>query len=51
MGNIFKLLGNLGNLTKMQEEVKNITDELARLEFEARRAVTWWWSKSAARSK
>lgn len=32
--NMFKMLGNLGNLAKMQQEVQNITEELAELKFE-----------------
>lgn len=32
--NMFKMLGNLGNLAKMQQEVQKITEELSKLEFE-----------------
>lgn len=34
--NMFKLLGNLGNLAKMQQEVQSITEELAELTFEGK---------------
>lgn len=32
--NLFKLLGNLGNLSKIQEEVKQIAEELADQKFQ-----------------
>lgn len=32
--NLFKLLGNLGNISKMQSEIKNITAELGEMQFE-----------------
>lgn len=34
--NFFKLLGNLGNLAKMQQEIQSVTEELADLRFEGK---------------
>lgn len=34
--NLFKLLGNLGNLTKIQQEMAAAADELAELRFEGK---------------
>lgn len=34
--NLFKLLGNLGNLSKIQEEMKLATDELQSMRFEGK---------------
>ncbi|QDU62050.1 Nucleoid-associated protein YbaB [Planctomycetes bacterium Pan216] len=34
--NLFKMLGNLGNLSKIQEEVQAATQELSKMEFEGK---------------
>lgn len=34
--NLFKMLGNLGNLAKVQQEVQAITEELAKVEYEGK---------------
>jgi DNA-binding YbaB/EbfC family protein len=34
--NLFKMLGSLGNLAKVQQEIQAVTDELARVHYEGK---------------